>query len=212
MQSRPRFAHTKRKFWPPETRFLWPCAGKTVRPRSAPWFRAGETQILTCRGRFVWPCGGETQIWPPETHFGSISCGFTRCHYQMNENRHGASARRQNFFKTAVSRGRNTNFALPRRVFCGPAQGKHPDQNPTPGANLNLNLPLAFTVRTPQCGHTVWGKKSSHLKEHLAQALGSDLQSGIMTLCAQLETSGYWQISKWCFWLLLCIVHKQICF
>ena len=25
-------AQAKRKFWPPETRFVWPCAGKTVRP------------------------------------------------------------------------------------------------------------------------------------------------------------------------------------
>ena len=28
---------------------MWPCAGKTVRPRSALVFRAGETEILTCR-------------------------------------------------------------------------------------------------------------------------------------------------------------------
>ena len=30
---RERFAQAKRKFWPLETRFVWPCAGKTVRPR-----------------------------------------------------------------------------------------------------------------------------------------------------------------------------------
>ena len=29
---RERFAQAKRKFWAPETRFVWPCAGKTVRP------------------------------------------------------------------------------------------------------------------------------------------------------------------------------------
>ena len=55
-------AQAKRKFRPPETRFVWPCAGKTVRPRSALMFRAGEMQILTCRDAFFWPCAGETQI------------------------------------------------------------------------------------------------------------------------------------------------------
>ena len=29
---RERFAQAKRKFWAPETRFVWPCAGKIVRP------------------------------------------------------------------------------------------------------------------------------------------------------------------------------------
>ena len=53
---RERFAQAKRKFWPPETRFVWPCAGKTVR--------------------------------------------------------------------LSVSRRRNANFDLPRRIFCGPAQAK----------------------------------------------------------------------------------------
>ena len=89
-------AQATRKFWPPETRFVWPCAGKTVRPRSAGAFRAGETQILSsgdafcvalrrensrtecfaqtkrkfspAETHFLWPCAGETQIWPPETH------------------------------------------------------------------------------------------------------------------------------------------------
>ena len=31
---------------------MWPCTGKTVRPRFAGAFRAGETQILTCREAF----------------------------------------------------------------------------------------------------------------------------------------------------------------
>ena len=33
-------------------RFLWPCAGKTLRSRSSVVFRAGETHILTCRDAF----------------------------------------------------------------------------------------------------------------------------------------------------------------
>ena len=31
---------------------MWPCAGKTVRPRSAGAFRAGETQILSSGDAF----------------------------------------------------------------------------------------------------------------------------------------------------------------
>ena len=45
-------AQAKRKFWAPETPFVWPCAGKTVRPRSAGAFRAGETQILSSGDAF----------------------------------------------------------------------------------------------------------------------------------------------------------------
>ena len=69
---------------------MWPCAGKTVRPRAVGAFRAGETQILTSGDAFcvalrrennptecfaqakrkfwtaemnlLWPCAGETQI------------------------------------------------------------------------------------------------------------------------------------------------------
>ena len=143
-------AQTKRKFWLPETRFAWPCAGKTIRSRSAGVFRAGETQLVTsgdalcvalrrenspteCFAQakrkfwiaemlFLWPCAGETQIWPPETRLVSISRGFTRSHDRMNENRHGASARRKKRFRATVSRRRNANFDLRSGVFCGPAQ------------------------------------------------------------------------------------------
>ena len=79
--------------------FLWPSAGKALRPRSPLVFRKGETYMLTCRNVFLWPCAGERQIGPPETRLASISCGVTRNRDQMNENRHGATARRQNIFR-----------------------------------------------------------------------------------------------------------------
>ena len=102
-------------------------------PRSAWAFRAGETQILTsgdafcvalrrennpiecfaqakrkfwpAETHFLWPCAGETQFWPPETRLVSISGGITRNHDQMNENRHGATARRQKFSQPPFGAG-----------------------------------------------------------------------------------------------------------
>ena len=77
-------AQAKRKFWAPETRFVWPCERKTVRPRSAGAFRAGETQILSsgdafcvalrrennCRDAvFFGPAQAKRKFWPPEMHF-----------------------------------------------------------------------------------------------------------------------------------------------
>ena len=143
-------AQAKRKFWPPETRFVWPCAGKTVRPRSAGAFRAGETQILTsgdafcvalrrensptecfaqakrkfwtAEMHFLWPCAGETQILT-SGDASSVQMKWIHEESQPDEqNRHGATARRKKNFPAHVSRRRNANFDLRSRVFCGPAQ------------------------------------------------------------------------------------------
>ena len=45
--SRERFTQAKRKFWPPETRFVWPCEGKTVRP-SVSRSRNANFELPTC--------------------------------------------------------------------------------------------------------------------------------------------------------------------
>ena len=145
-------AQAKRKFWPPETRFAWPCAGKTVRPRSAGAFRAGETQILssgdafcvalrrensptecfaqakrkfwTAEMHFLWPCAGETQILT-SGDASSVQMKWIHEDSQPDEqNRHGATARRKKKFRATVSRRRNANFDLRSGVFCGPAQWK----------------------------------------------------------------------------------------
>ena len=72
---RERFAQAKRKFWAPETRFVWPCAGKTVRPS------------VSRRPRciFCGPAQAKRKFWPPETHLLSRWSGFTRSHNRMNK-------------------------------------------------------------------------------------------------------------------------------
>ena len=108
-------------------------------------FCAGETQILTCRDAFLWPCAGETQIWPPKTRLVSISCGFTRSHDQMNENRHGATARRKKKLPS--------QFWPPEARFLWPCAGKTAEAR-----NLHLDLRgFTPTVRTPQCA-TLFGE------------------------------------------------------
>ena len=94
-------AQAKRKFWAPETRFVSPCAGKTVRPRSAGARRRNANFELRRRvlcgpaqGKqlprcfFLWPCAGETQI---------LASGDA-------------------FF--VALRRRNANFDRRRRIFC----------------------------------------------------------------------------------------------
>ena len=129
---------------------MWPCAGKTVRPRSVEAFRAGETQILssgdafcvalrrensptecfaqakrkfgTAEMHFLWPCAGETQILT-SGDASSVQMKWIHEESQLDEqNRHGATARRKKNFRATVSRRRNANFDLRSRVFCGPAQ------------------------------------------------------------------------------------------
>ena len=176
-------AQAKRKLCPPETRFVWPCAGKTVRPRSAGAFRGGDTQILsygdafcvalrrensptecfaqakrkfwTAEMHFVWPCAGETQIL---TSGDASSVQMKWIHEESRpdeQNRHGATARRQKIYPATVSRRRNANFDLWSRVFLWPCAVK------TEGTeNLHLDLRgFTPTVRTPQCA-TLFGEKS----------------------------------------------------
>ena len=92
---------------------MWPCAGKTVRPRSAGAFRAGETQILTS---------------------GDVFCVALRRENSPAE------------IRGSVSRRRNGNFELRRRVLCGPAQGKQSDRVFRAGETQILNCRDAFFV------------------------------------------------------------------
>ena len=77
-----RFAQAKRKFWPPETRFVWPCAGKTVRPSVS---RRRNANFDLPRCIFCGPAQAKRKFWPPEMHLLSRSYGFTRSHDRMNE-------------------------------------------------------------------------------------------------------------------------------
>ena len=92
---------------------MWPCAGKTVRPRSAGAFRAGETHILTS---------------------GDAFCVALRRENSPAE------------IRGSVSRRRNANFDLRRRVLCGPAQGKQSDRVFRAGETQILNCRDAFFV------------------------------------------------------------------
>ena len=167
-------AQAKRKFWPPETRFVWPCAGKTVRPRSAGAFRAGETQILssgdafcvalrrensptecfaqakrkfwTAEMHFLWPCAGETQILTSGDASCVQICGFTRSHDQMNENRHGATARRQKKIRAILTSGVAFSVALRSKKRGGQKKAPRPKR-------------LYPYRKNPSVWHTVWGTK-----------------------------------------------------
>ena len=173
-------AQAKRKFWPPETRFVWPCAGKTVRPRSAGAFRAGETQILTygdafcvalrrensptecfaqakrkfwtAEMNFLWPCAGETQIWPPETRLVSISCGFATSHEQMNQNRHGATARRKKNSQHTFRAGETRILTSGGAFFVALRSKKRGGQKFAPRPKR-----LYPYRKNPSVWHTVWG-------------------------------------------------------
>ena len=79
---RERFAQAKRKFWAPETRCVWPCAGKTVRP-SVSRRRNANFELPRCI--FCGPAQAKRKFWPPETHLLSRWSGFTRTHNRMNK-------------------------------------------------------------------------------------------------------------------------------
>ena len=73
----------------------------------------------------------------------------------MNENRHGATARRKKKIRATVSRRRNANFDLRSRVFVWPCAVKNEGDR-----NLHLDLRgFTLTVRTPQCD-TLFGEKN----------------------------------------------------
>ena len=73
---------------------------------------------------FLWPCAGETQIL---TAGDASSVQMKWIHEESEpdeQNRHGATARREKNFPAAVWRRRNANFDLRSPVFCVPAQEK----------------------------------------------------------------------------------------
>ena len=79
---RERFVQAKRKFSAPETRFVWPCAGKTVRPSVS---RRRNANFELPRRIFCGPAQAKRKFWPPETHLLSRWSGFTRSHNRMNK-------------------------------------------------------------------------------------------------------------------------------
>ena len=73
-------------------------------------FRAGETHILTCRDAFF------VALRRRNANF-VLTSGDAFCVALRRENN-------PTEIRLSVSRRRNANFDLPRRIFCGPAQAK----------------------------------------------------------------------------------------
>ena len=84
-------AQAKRKFWPPETRFAWPCAGKTIGRDPRERFAQAKRKFWRPETRFVWPCAGKT-VWPSvsrrrNTNFDTrrrILCGPAQAKRKFN--------------------------------------------------------------------------------------------------------------------------------
>ena len=183
-------AQAKRKFWPPETRFVWPCAGKTVRPRSEGAFRAGETQILssgdafcvalrrensptecfaqakrkfwTAEMHFLWPCAGETQILTS----GDASSVQMKWIHEESRPDERKSPRR---YSETPKKFPSTRFAQAKRKFWPPeSRFLWPCAVKNEGdKKKHLDLRgFTLTVRTPQCD-TLFGEKSKTLHDSM---------------------------------------------
>ena len=161
---------------------MWPCAGKTVRPRSAGAFRAGETQIVssgdafcvvlrrensptecfaqakrkfwTAEMHFLWPCAGETQI---------LTSGDASCPNEVDSRgvRTGWTKSPRRYSETQKENPGH-GFAQAKRKFWPPeSRFLWPCAGKTAAARKrHLDLRgFTLTVRTPQCD-TLFGEKT----------------------------------------------------
>ena len=177
-------AQAKRKFWAPETRFVWPCAGKTVRPRSAGAFRAGETQILSSGDAFCVALRRESNCRDAffvalrrrnaNFDFRSIFCGPAQAkrkfwppetHLLSRWSGFTRSQNRMNKTATALQRDAKKipsrslaqakrKFWPPESRFLWPCAGKTAEARKR---HLDLRG-FTLTVRTPQCD-TLFGEQ-----------------------------------------------------
>ena len=168
-------AQAKRKFWPPETRFVWPCAEKTVRPRSAGAFRAGETQILSSGGAFCvalrrenspTECFAQAKRKCRDAFFvalrrrnANFTSGDASCvhimwiHEEPRLNERKSPRRYSETQKKNSSRRAKRKFWPPEWRFLWPCAMKNEETR-----NLHLDLRgFTPTVRTPQCD-TLFGE------------------------------------------------------
>ena len=83
------------RFWAPAQALDAFCVALRRENSPTECFAQAKRKFWPAATHFWWPCAGQTQIWPPETRLVSTSGGFTRRHDQINENRHGATARRK---------------------------------------------------------------------------------------------------------------------
>ena len=165
---------------------MWPCAGKTSRPRSAGAFRAGETQILnsgdafcvalrrenspterfaqakrkfgTAEIHFLWPCAGETQILTA----GDASSVQMKWIHEESEpddpNRHGATARRKKKIRPTFRAGETQILTSGVPFSVALRSKKRGGQKKAPRPKR-----LYPYRKNPSVRHTVWGKKPTRL-------------------------------------------------
>ena len=146
-----RFAQAKRKFWLPETRFVWPCAGKTVRPSVS---RRRNANFDLPRRIFCGLAQAKRKFDLPRhvlrpyhvdsrgvtTRWTKIATALQRDAKKKNPSNRFAQAKRK--------------FWPPESRFLWPCAGKTAEAR-----NLHLDLrAFTLTVRTPQCA-TLFGEK-----------------------------------------------------
>ena len=146
-------AQAKRKFWAPETPFVWPCAGKTTAEMHFLWPCAGETQILNCRDAFFVALRRRNANFdlrrrifcPDEVDSRGVRAGWPKSPRRYSETQKKNSARR---FAQAKRK-----FWPPESRFLWPCAVKNEQTE-----NLHLDLRgFTLTVRTPQCD-TLFGE------------------------------------------------------
>ena len=153
---RERFAQAKRKFWAPETRFVWPCAGKTVRP-SVSRRRNANFELPRCI--FCGPAQAKRKFWPPETNLLSRWSGFTRSQNRMTKIAMALQRDAKKFPARSFAQAKR-KFWPPEVRFSWPCAVKN---EPDKKKHLDLRG-FTLTVRTPQCD-TLFGewKHMNHL-------------------------------------------------
>ena len=147
-----RFAQAKRKFWPPETRFVWPCAGKTVRPSGS---RRRNANFELPRWIFCGPAQAKRKFWPPETRRLSRSCGFTRSRDRMNEIATALQRDAKKNSKPRFRAGETQILTSGVAFFVALRSKKRGGQKKAPRPKR-----LYPYRKNPSVWHTVWGKKT----------------------------------------------------
>ena len=190
-------AQAKRKFWPPETRFVRPCAGKTVRPRSAGAFRAaqgkqsdrvfraGETQILNCRDAFFVALRRRNANFdlrrrifcPDEVDSRGVRTGWTKSPRRYSETRKNVPGR-------SLAQAKR-KFWPPESRFLWPCAVKNEaDKKKAPRPKR-----LYPYRKNPSVWHTVWGKTSNKSKNINQRQKRQDNSQHLKTT-TQLATQG----------------------
>ena len=142
-------AQAKRKFSPPETPFVWPCAGKTVGP-SVSRRRHGSFDLPRCI--FCGPAQAKRKFDLPRR----VLCPDLWIHEESRPDERKSPRRYSETPKKFPSNRfaqAKRKFWPPESRFLWPCAVKN-----EPNRNLHLDLRVTPTVRTPQCD-TLFGEK-----------------------------------------------------